>query len=266
MRRHVLAVVVVAGLVPSSGLAQRPGIAVAPGITHTPLPPSEPSPAVPAPPAPTPQSGGSHHGHGAPPPTVSGGDVFLAGPETYAPRYDQPQPTRRGRRPRTTTTQGVGVYYSPFVPLPVPEGTRRGSRPSGTQAIDGYLRLRVTPSTARVLVDSNFVGTVEEVGSRAGGLALEPGFHGVRIEAAGFETASFEVEIIAGEFVNYVRDLASLPASPAAPVRAAAPKTFYVIPGCYAGDALPREERLPEGCLVANLRAVPAALSRVESR
>ena len=35
------------------------------------------------------------------------------------------------------------------------------------------------------------------------------------------------------------------------------PKTFYVIPWCYAGDTPPRADRLPPGCDIANVRAIP---------
>lgn len=35
------------------------------------------------------------------------------------------------------------------------------------------------------------------------------------------------------------------------------PDTFYVIPGCYAGNRPPIPERLPKGCDVARLRTTP---------
>ena len=35
------------------------------------------------------------------------------------------------------------------------------------------------------------------------------------------------------------------------------PKTFYVIPGCYAGDRRPEPESLPPGCRISRLRVVP---------
>ena len=41
----------------------------------------------------------------------------------------------------------------------------------------------------------------------------------------------------------------------------AAPKTFYVIPRCYAGDVRPRAEQLPPGCLLASLREVPPVVA-----
>ena len=56
------------------------------------------------------------------------------------------------------------------------------------------------------------------------------------------------------------------PAERAAPAPAApppvvtpppTPKTFYVIPGCYAGDRRPEPEQLPAGCDLRRLRVVP---------
>jgi hypothetical protein len=35
------------------------------------------------------------------------------------------------------------------------------------------------------------------------------------------------------------------------------PKTFYIIPGCYAGDRRPEPESLAPGCTISRLRIVP---------
>jgi hypothetical protein len=35
------------------------------------------------------------------------------------------------------------------------------------------------------------------------------------------------------------------------------PKTFYVIPGCYAGDRRPEPDLLPPGCDASKLKTVP---------
>ncbi|OFW39129.1 MAG: hypothetical protein A3F70_11325 [Acidobacteria bacterium RIFCSPLOWO2_12_FULL_67_14] len=58
---------------------------------------------------------------------------------------------------------------------------------------------------------------------------------------------------------------AARPAEPAAPSIVPPPpppapgpaKTFYVIPGCYAGDRRPAPEWLPAGCDISRLRVVP---------
>ena len=46
------------------------------------------------------------------------------------------------------------------------------------------------------------------------------------------------------------------PASPPAPSLPGKPKTFYVIPGCYAGDRPPDVSWLPAGCESSKLRVV----------
>ncbi len=50
------------------------------------------------------------------------------------------------------------------------------------------------------------------------------------------------------------------PVAPPAPYvagMAGRPKTFYVIPGCYAGDRQPEPESLAAGCSLTSLRVVP---------
>jgi hypothetical protein len=39
------------------------------------------------------------------------------------------------------------------------------------------------------------------------------------------------------------------------------PKTFYVIPRCYAGDVRPTAEELPAGCQLAQLREIPPVIA-----
>ena len=53
------------------------------------------------------------------------------------------------------------------------------------------------------------------------------------------------------------------PPKPAVVAPRAQPKTFYVIPGCYAGDRRPERARLPHGCDLSKLRTVPPQVNRV---
>ncbi len=48
-----------------------------------------------------------------------------------------------------------------------------------------------------------------------------------------------------------------LPLEPPRIVASRGPDTFYVIPGCYAGNRPPNPQRLPKGCDVAKLRTTP---------
>ena len=50
------------------------------------------------------------------------------------------------------------------------------------------------------------------------------------------------------------------PVAPPAPYVAGVPgrpKTFYIIPGCYAGDRRPEPETLKSGCDISRLRVIP---------
>ena len=52
----------------------------------------------------------------------------------------------------------------------------------------------------------------------------------------------------------------SAPAPPPEPYVAGhpgPPKTFYIIPGCYAGDRRPNPESLAPGCSISQLRVIP---------
>jgi len=47
------------------------------------------------------------------------------------------------------------------------------------------------------------------------------------------------------------------PQTPPVVVLPRTPDTYYVIPGCYAGNHPPNKERLPQGCDVAKLKTTP---------
>ena len=49
----------------------------------------------------------------------------------------------------------------------------------------------------------------------------------------------------------------ALPGAPPTPMLPGKPKTFYVIPGCYAGDRPPKLEWLPAGCDSSKMRVIP---------
>jgi hypothetical protein len=188
-------------------------------------------------------------------------DLFLAGPETYAPRYDRsPDPsTDRQRFPRgynlLPPEQAVDVYVPP--PVSRPSYLRR-SKPEP----DGYLELFVRPRTAQVYVDGLYLGLVDDYSSGERGPSLAPGPHRVELRAEGYEDVTFDVRMLPNEIISVRKDLVRVDDRPEAPpaspiVRHAAPRTFYVIPRCYAGDTPPRAAQLPAGCDAASVRVVP---------
>jgi hypothetical protein len=112
-----------------------------------------------------------------------------------------------------------------------------------------------------VFVDGFYVGAASDFQDR--GLWLDPGPRRIELRADGYETVTFDVRITEDQTVNYRRDLSRAVTQPEAPRPAATPKTFYVIPGCYAGDSRPSESRLPKGCSPKNVRTIPPVLSRL---
>ena len=169
-------------------------------------------------------------------------DVFRAKPGTYtrvnpyAPLYGY-----------------YGGYVSDYADTQAP-----------ADAANGYLQLQVQPASALVYADGLYVGNVDDIRRSLPGRTLEPGAHRIELRAPGYETVGLDVRIDPGETTTYRADLMPVvTAPPAPPLPPAKPKTFYVIPGCYAGDKRPDARQLPQGCLAANVREVPPLVNRV---
>jgi PEGA domain len=71
------------------------------------------------------------------------------------------------------------------------------------QADMGGLSFDITPSTAQILVDGNAVGTVGEFTPSSQPLGLPAGSHHIELRAPGYQTLSFDVQIVAGQVIPY---------------------------------------------------------------
>src|SRR5215510_2993895 len=80
-------------------------------------------------------------------------DLFRAGPDTYAPRFDQ-------LLPPPPFFPCSGGFVGPF---PGPSDVGRQPRSGRRRAPQGHLRLLVQPGTAHVHVNGFFMGTVDDV-------------------------------------------------------------------------------------------------------
>lgn len=174
-------------------------------------------------------------------------DVFLAGPDTWVPR---PYP--------------IPPYY-PYAYGYAPYMTAPDARKIPKQE-NGYLFLQLQPVTAQVYVDGQYVGTVNDLRRLIPGHPLEAGRRRIELRAPGYVPAAFDARVRPNETIEYRADLE--PVSPQAPPRAStvprpAPKTFYVVPGCYAGDRPPSRRQLPRGCDASKVRAVPPSVMLV---
>jgi hypothetical protein len=179
-------------------------------------------------------------------------DLYIAPPGTYTPHFDQLTPGP----PPNVVFPGVYLPWGPF-----PAGV------DYAQVIaqaSGYLQLQLQPFSAQVYVDGLYVGTVDDL---RGGRRLPAGPHRLEIRAPGYQSISIDIRIDPGQTTFYRTDLTAVATPPVvAPAVAANPKTFYVIPGCYAGDRKPDTQRLPAGCQASNVFTLPPVLSRVAVR
>ena len=61
----------------------------------------------------------------------------------------------------------------------------------------------ITPNYAELFVDNVRVGTVGDFTPTTQPLGLEAGRHHIEIRAAGYQTTSFDVDIVAGQVIPY---------------------------------------------------------------
>ncbi len=198
-----------------------------------PLPPlglrtPEPTPAV----APGGPIKGRHHRPGRFPPPI----ILL-------PAYPMPVVVQ----PIVVGASGVGACASGrCAPASQP-----ASQSSGRSA-RGRLRVLAEPRDAvRLYVDGNFVGGSLEAGSD---LELEPGLHTLDIRADGYQPVQEALTVTGGSRLVY---RAALEPNPPRSSEPPAPVTFYLVPGCYAGDVPPAQVQLPAGCDPGKARSFP---------
>jgi hypothetical protein len=191
------------------------------------------------------------------PPNPSGPvDLYRAGPRTYAPPPQRP-PFRDHRRPRHFGFFPFDTFAGPWAPYGFPA--------ESTVAEVGYLLPQVTPGMAEVVIDGVYVGTVDDLRRTGLGQELEPGPHQLELRAPGYEPVTAGVRIAADETLFYRRDMQATARPVPPPASAGVAKTFYVIPGCYAGDKPPQADRLPANCNAANARTIPPQVSSVRA-
>ena len=65
------------------------------------------------------------------------------------------------------------------------------------------MSFEITPSSAAVLVDGTYVGTVADFGPSSQPLGLPPGRHHIEVRADGYQTMAFEADVTAGQVLPY---------------------------------------------------------------
>ncbi len=188
-----------------------------------------------------------------PDPLLNQRDLYTARRGTYAPGYNHLTPYPYG---------GYGAYGGTGY-WPIGDSTSYDAR-TAAAVPDGYLKVQGQPSTAQVYVDGLYAGTIDDL-ARSSARAIDAGAHRLEVRADGYESASVDLRVDPRETTVYRAALKQIAAN-VPPVVKATPKTFYVIPGCYAGTSRPERAELPRGCDIAKLRVVPPQISRVERR
>jgi len=156
-----------------------------------------------------------------------------------------------------------GVFATPYAYWPYGGSTAAAAPPDVTAPDEpsGFLRLLVTPRRTDVIVDGIYEGTVDDFGG-TGERTLPSGVHRVRLESEGYEPVEFDVRVPDNDTITLRRDLYPRSAPTPPPVAAAptapgqVPKVIYAIPRCYLGDTPPRQDQLPAGCNIADLRTL----------
>ena len=166
------------------------------------------------------------------------------------PPGDQKRPIRRHHR-RSSGVRAPVIFVVPqaFAPAAPPPAPTVVVAPVESRAATGRLVLDVQPGSAQVFVDGYYVGTPDDLNASRGELVLEPGPHSINLDAAGYEAASFNVKVTPDQPIVYRRALKPIqPIAPPPRVMPTAPRTFYLIPGCYVGNVPPKEAGLPKTC------------------
>jgi hypothetical protein len=178
---------------------------------------------------------------------------FDAGPYTYAPRY--------GARSRPLRPYGYGGYGSgwPYYATGnYPVGGPNLEAQTAVADVEslGRLFLDVDPPVAQVVVDGVAAGTVADF--RGVGVLLTAGPRHVELRSPGYESTTFDINIVTNQPAVYRGGLTPLRkvAEAGAPALRRGSDTVYVIPGCYAGNRPPRAGSLPPGCDIKRARTV----------
>ena len=117
-------------------------------------------------------------------------------PQSYPPQSYPQQPQQQGYPGQPypqSGSQGQGAAQ--------PQQNNSVVAQPGSAA--GGISFDITPATAAVIIDGTYVGRVQDLGPTTQPMGLKPGRHHVEIRAPGFESVSFDADIVAGQVLPY---------------------------------------------------------------
>jgi PEGA domain len=109
---------------------------------------------------------------------------------------------------------GYGYYgsggYDPGVDNTPTYESNEPARERDQDGPTGELRVKVKPREAKVIVDGQVMGVVDDFDGMFQKLSLTEGHHRISLQLDGYETLTFDVVIMAGQTVNYKGELHKL--------------------------------------------------------
>ena len=117
-------------------------------------------------------------------------------PYAYASAYPYPYPY-----PYPAAAYGYPSSGYPPANYPAPAQGSVGVQPGQTES--GGVSLEITPSTAAVYVDGQYVGTVANFAPTLSPLTLTPGRHHLEVRSAGYQTLAFDADVTPGQVIPF---------------------------------------------------------------
>jgi hypothetical protein len=126
-----------------------------------------------------------------------------------------------------------------------------GSHCARTDTPNGRLRVAITPyGEGAIYLDGSYIGSPTE---HWDDLDVAPGLHTIEVRADGYAPIQDSVLITPDRVLTYAATLDPVEPAPSPALAPPAsspdtPLTYWVIPGCYAGNVPPKDAHLPDGC------------------
>ena len=114
--------------------------------------------------------------------------------------------------PYPSSSYAYPAASSAYPPLDTtyPRTSSSSPRSGVTVTSVGRVTLEITPGTAEVYADGDFVGVVDDFSASTPGLTLPPGRHHIEVRAPGYATMIMDTDVVAGQVVPYRGSLRSL--------------------------------------------------------
>jgi hypothetical protein len=124
--------------------------------------------------------------------------------------YNYPYSYPYASYPYPSSSYAYPAASSAYPPRDTTYPSSSSPRSGVTVTTVGRVTLEITPGTAEVYADGDFVGVVDDFSASTPGLTLPPGRHHIEVRAPGYATMVLESDVQAGQVVPYRGSLRSL--------------------------------------------------------